>query len=560
MRMKTLLVAALSAAVLTISCAGTAPDALAINGRQRPVKPGTPAPQGPVQWQHDWVRGAVFYQVFVRSFQDSNGDGVGDLRGLIDRLDYLNDGDPATTTDLGVDALWLMPVFESPSYHGYDVVDYENIDREYGTNADFEELCQKAHARGMRIIVDFVINHTGRDHPWFKESASSPTSPKRDWYVWSETDKGWKQPWGGNYGTWHPSGGMYYYGVFWGGMPDLNFRSPEVREEIKRIARLWLARGLDGYRLDATRYLVENGAGLGQADTAETHQYLKEFGAAVREAKPDAMLVGENWTETEIIADYFGSTAEITGGDELPLNFNFPLATAIIQAAGGSDATDVTSKLGEMKRLYPAGIIDAPFLTNHDQVRVATVLNNDPAKLRSAAAVLLTLPGAPFVYYGEEVGLQNGTTSNDEAKRTPMPWNDGPGGGFTSATPWFPFAPGRSTANVEAQSGDANSLLSRYRALIRARDASEALRGGEITLLGTAAGTSPILAYALTTPGETVLVVHNLGGAFTSAGPFKLTGTRAEKIWADNFVVDPSGAGSWTLQMPPRTSGVWRIR
>src|SRR5512140_3005185 len=203
-----------------------------------------------------WWDGAVFYEIFVRSFQDSNGDGIGDLAGLTSRLDYLNDGDPKTTTDLGVDAVWLMPVFDSPSYHGYDTTDYEKIDADYGGDAQFDAFVAAAHARGIKVMLDLVVNHTGSGHPWFADSASSPTSARRDWYVWSPTDLGWTQPFG-SAGTWHPMNGAFFYGVFWGGMPDLNFRNAEVQAEVKRIASLWLARGVDGFRLDAARHLVE---------------------------------------------------------------------------------------------------------------------------------------------------------------------------------------------------------------------------------------------------------------------------------------------------------------
>ncbi|MHB0969906.1 MAG: alpha-amylase family glycosyl hydrolase [Thermoanaerobaculia bacterium] len=529
----------------------------AVATRQRPVRPpaGVPAVQ---QWTHEWARGAVFYEIFVRSFSDSNGDGVGDLPGLIAKLDYLNDGDPATTQDLGVDALWLMPVFDSPSYHGYDTIDYETINPDYGTNEDFTRLCEEAHRRGMRIIVDFVINHSGSGHPWFEESASSPSSPKRDWYVWKAANPGWTQPWGGNYQTWHPSNGAYYYGVFWGGMPDVNYETPAVREEMKRLARLWLARGVDGYRLDATRYLVETGGGMGQADTAETHAYLKEFAEAVRTAKPDAFLVGENWTDTIIIGDYFGSTDVIKGGDELPSNFNFPLAGDILRAISSGDATGIAARYAEMKSVYPAGIIDSPFLTNHDQVRLATQLGNDAGRLRNAAAVLLTLPGAPFLYYGEEVGIQNGPTNGDESKRTPMPWTAS--GGFTTGNPWFQYAPGVSTTNVATQSGDAGSLLARYRALIRARRSSPALTRGDIGMLTPQTGSSPVLAFLRLTSGERVLVVHNLTDGF-QVGRFSFEASSFETIFADSGVGGPSGIGTqWTVNLPPRTTGVWRVR
>ncbi|HJW13199.1 MAG TPA: alpha-amylase family glycosyl hydrolase, partial [Thermoanaerobaculia bacterium] len=470
-RARLLLVTPFGLALLMCAPQRAAPPA-AIRAERPPTR--TVAPRGPVQWQNDWARGAVFYEVFVRSFRDSDGDGKGDLKGLIEKLDYLNDGDPATTADLGVDALWLMPVFASPSYHGYDTVDYETINPDYGTNADFERLISEAHRRGIRIIVDFVVNHTGSGHPWFVDSASSASSAHRDWYVWRPDDPGWTQPWGGTNPTWHPLNGSYFYGVFWSGMPDLNFRTPAVRREIERLAKLWLDRGVDGFRLDAARHIVEDGGGQAQVDTPETHAYWKEFAAFVRAARPQATLVGENWTDTPIIATYFGSASEIAGGDELPMNFDFPLAERILAGVDSGDAAAMSAKLAEIQSAYPQGALDAPFLTNHDQVRVATRLGSNPAKMRNAAAILLTLPGAPFLYYGEEIGLQNGTTNNDEAKRTPMPWDATRGGGFTTGSPWFPFAPGQGDTNVAAQTKDPGSLLSRYRNLVRARKSSAA--------------------------------------------------------------------------------------
>ncbi len=544
------LVVPLSLAALT--CGSLAPD-----GREAVPAPARPSP---VAWRHDWARGAVFYEVFVRSFQDSDGDGIGDLRGLISRLDDLNDGDDATTTDLGVDALWLMPVFESPSYHGYDTTDYLKIEPDYGTNADFLRLLDEAHRRGMRVIVDLVLNHSSSQHPWFVSASASPSSPHRGFYVWSPTDPGWKQPWGGNTGTWHRSGDAFYYGVFWGGMPDLNWGSAGLREEMKRVAATWLERGVDGFRLDATRYLVETGAGGGQADTRETHAALKEFSAHVRRVKPEALLVGENWADTGVIASYYGSR-EVPGGDELPASFNFPLADRILRAVTESDGVLVATKLDEVRRLYPQGALDAPFLTNHDQTRLATQLGRNTGRLRNAAAILLTLPGAPFLYYGEEVGIENGPTGGDESKRTPMPWDATPGGGFTTGTPWFPFAPGRETANVAAQKADPASLLSRYRGLIRARRASAALRKGDLVLLSPLSGISPFLAFLRKSEAETVLVVHNLSDAFQSAGPLAVEGTTFERLWADAGAADPGGgAGSVRVFLPGRGTGIWRVR
>ncbi|MDY7227585.1 alpha-amylase family glycosyl hydrolase [Hyalangium rubrum] len=536
-----------------------------------PNTPGSPSnPQTPTRAEiapaagTEWFREAVFYEVFVRSFQDSNGDGKGDLPGLISRLDYLNDGDPNTTQDLGVDVLWLMPVFDSPSYHGYDVVDYERIEPDYGTVADFERLCDEAHRRGMRVILDFVINHSGVDHPWFVESASSPTSAKRDWYQWRQQDPGWKQPWSqfSNTPTWHARSGAYYYGVFWGGMPDLNLQNAQLRAEVKRLASVWLERGADGFRLDAARYLIETGAGSGQADTPETHAFWKEFSAYVRQVKPDAVLVGENWSTTPIIARYYGSTQQVPGGDELPLNFNFPLSEQIIASLNASNAAPIAAKLVEMASAYPAGISDAPFLSNHDTVRVATQLGGNTGRMASAAALLLTLPGAPFLYYGEEVGMANGTTNNDEAKRTPMPWDTTAGGGFSTATPWFGFAPGRTAgANVAAQTNVTSSLLSRYRALIRARKSSEALSRGGLKVFTPTTGVQGALSFVRTLGDERVLVMHNLTDSNVSVGPVAVSGSSSEVLFTDPNVSNLSGTPSgWQANLPPRATGIWRIK
>ncbi|HSP93798.1 MAG TPA: alpha-amylase family glycosyl hydrolase, partial [Thermoanaerobaculia bacterium] len=446
-------------------------------------------------------------------------------------------------------------------YHGYDTVDYETINPDYGTNADFARLISEAHRRGIRVIVDFVVNHTGSGHPWFADSASSASSAHRDWYVWRRDDPGWTQPWGGTNPTWHPLNGFYFYGVFWEGMPDLNFRTPAVRREIERLASLWLDRGVDGFRLDAARHIVEDGPGQAQVDTPETHAYWKEFAAFVRAARPQAILVGENWTETPIIATYYGSTAEIAAGDELPMNFDFPLAEQVLAGVDSGDASVIAAKLAEIQSVYPPGVIDAPFLTNHDQVRVATRLASNPGKMRNAPAILLTLPGAPFLYYGEEIGLQNGTTNNDEAKRTPMPWDATAGGGFTTGSPWFPFAPGQGGANVAAQTKDAGSLLSRYRSLVRARKSSPALRTGTLELLTPASGSSRVLAFVRADGTERVLVLHNLSDSVAAAGPYSLSIAEAQEIFADPHLGQPIGpAGTWSVSLSPRGSAIWKIR
>jgi len=538
------------ALILSLSCACATAQPVRRRAVPRP-DPGVP------QWNHEWARGAVFYEIFVRSFADSNGDGRGDFNGLISKLDYLNDGNPATSSDLGIDGIWLMPVFESTSYHGYDTTDYELIEGDYGTNADFKRFLQEAHQRGIRVIIDLVLNHTSVEHPWFLDSASSTASPKRGWYVWSATNPGWNQPWGGTYPSWHARNGAYYYGAFWSGMPDLNYRNAEAKAEMFRITRHWLVEGVDGYRLDATRYLIETGPGeAGQADTEGTHQLLKELSAEVRRIRPEAILVAENTVGTARMATYFGSNTLVKEGDEMPMNFNFPLASAIVEGVKNGDSRGIRNTLREMIQVYPAGIIDTPFLTNHDQTRVATVLSNDQAKLRNAAAILLTLPGMPFLYYGEEVGLQNGPTSADESKRTPMPWI--PSGGFTTSSPWHPYALGLASGNVASQTADPRSLLSHYRNWIAARKGSPSLGEGNITPLETGA---QILAFLRESRGERVLVVHNMSDSPVNAGPLAVTGDQLETVYTDSGVSAPDGSsGAWRVSLPSRSSGVWRVR
>jgi glycosidase len=555
-------------AALRMTVAGFAVMLAACSSRP-PVPPpapptsARPAPAGGTparQWQNEWARGTVFYEIFVRSFADSDGDGIGDLRGLTARLPYLNDGDPTTDTDLGIGGIWLMPVFSSPSYHGYDVVDYEQINPDYGTLEDFRVFLREAHRRGIRLIVDFVINHSGRDHPWFVESASSPTSPKRDWYVWRADDPGWKQPWGDQkWPTWHEANGAYYYGIFWAGMPDLNLANPEVRAEVKRIASLWLGRGVDGFRLDAARHALADGPGQLQNDTPASHAFWREFAAFVRETAPDALLVGENWTSTEIIATYYGDASKVALGDELQMNFNFPLAGAIVASVRERDAGRVLATLEAMRTAYPDGVLDGTFLTNHDMVRIATELGSDPARLASAAAVLLTLPGTPFLYYGEELGMVNGPTAEgDPAKRTPMPWNSQPAAGFTSGVPWRALAPGWEQANVAALSADPDSLLSLYRRLIHLRSGSPALRRGVLEPLAAPAS---VLAFVRVDAAERLLVVHNLGAAEAIAGPYPLAATELALLFAaDGSPRATRDAGGWTVALPAGASAVFAAR
>ena len=349
------------------------------------------------------------------------------------------------------------------------------------------------------------------------------------------------QPWGGTYPTWYLDNGAYYYAVFWSGMPDLNYRDPAVKAEMFRLGRLWLTRGVDGFRLDATRYLVEDGGGKGQADTPETHQILRDFAADVHATKPDAVLFAENTVDVPTMATYYADGLS---------NFDFPLASAIIEGVNTGNAGRISGTLKDIIAAYPKGVVDAPFLTNHDHTRVATVFANDAAKLRDAAAILLTLPGAPFIYYGEEVGLQNGPTDADESKRTPMPWTAT--GGFTTGTPWFAYAPGLATANVANETNDPSSLLSYYRNWIAARRQSRALQRGDITLLDT---NYQLLAFVRDSGDERVLVIHNVT---TSPATMQLPqANRFERVYADPEVPEVSGP---SITMPAHSSGAWRLR
>ena len=283
-----------------------------------------------------WWRDGVVYEVFVRSFADSNGDGVGDLAGLKARLPDLGrcPGVAATNT-LGVDALWLMPIFPSPSYHGYDVTDYTAVNPQYGTLPDFDALVTEAHRCGVKIVLDMVLNHSSSAHPWFVDSASGPAAPKRGWYVWSDTvaSPGWFRPTGGSGSAWSWNNNAWYYNAFTPSMPDLNLANPAVEAELVAAMKTWLERGVDGFRLDAVRYFIETGPGAGQVDQPATHALLKRIRAALQATHPQTLLVAEAWTAQSTVVTYYGA------GDEVPLAFNFDLARTLVDAtvAGNSD-------------------------------------------------------------------------------------------------------------------------------------------------------------------------------------------------------------------------------
>lgn len=484
----------------------------------------TSKPPGITPNTEGWWRDQVFYEIFVRSFADGDGDGVGDLAGLTAKLDYLNDGDPLTSTDLGVDAIWLMPIHPSPSYHGYDVVDYRAINPQYGTLADFDAFVAAAHQRGIRVVLDMVLNHSSSQHPWFVDSASGPGAARRDWYVWQPSDPGWTSPTGSG-PAWNPLNGAYYYAAFNGSMPDLNLRSAAVEQELVLTMKFWLARGVDGFRLDAVRYYVENGPGQFLVDQPETHQFIARVRAALQAEYPDTLLVAEAWAPQWTTSEYYGA------GDEAQLAFCFDLAAGIKGSAqlGGPYAvttalqTAVDSLAGK-----DLGFM-APFLSNHDQTRVRLALGAD-APARVAAATLLAMPGTPFIYYGEEIGMQGGT-SGDPQKRTPMRWTaTAPGYGFTAAaSTWCDLdasCAGTTEAagvDVASEQVDTASLWSLYRRLLAVRRAQPPLASGGVTLPSVAGGGAGLFALLRATPTRAVLFAANFAasdsGSFTVSVP-----------------------------------------
>ncbi len=510
----------------------------------------------PVPWWND----AVFYEAFVRSFADSDGDGNGDLPGLIEKLDYLNDGDPATDGDLGVTGLWLMPITESPSYHGYDTTDYRTVEEDYGTNADFRRLVAEAHERGIAVIVDLMLNHTSSEHPWFVDSASGPGAPRRDWYVWRAEDPGTETSWGTP--AWHERNGGYYLGLFWEGMPDLNFRTPAVTAEMYDVARFWLEdMGADGFRLDAVRHLVEEGDAYDGGPL--THAWLADWARFVDATAPDALTVGEVWDETPVVAPYVMS-------GEVDIAFDFDLATAVLVALGRDDPGPLDRTLARVLAAYPPGQV-ATFLTNHDQDRVMTRLAGDGDRARLAATLLLTLPGVPFVYYGEEIGMTG--AKPDELIRTPMQWSSEPHAGFSDATPWEPPNDDDGDTNVAAQDIEPGSLLNLYRRLVHLRTEHPALRSGDLRALG--ADCPGAYAYVRTAAdhGDRVLVLLNLSAerrrscAFTLADSRIAPGTYAavdlltDEAAADLTVADGGGISGYVPvpSLDPRQVSILRL-
>ena len=470
-----------------------------------------------------WWRNGVCYEVFVRSFYDSDGDGIGDLRGLTSRLDYINDGNPNSTKSLGANCIWLMPIDKATSYHGYDVVDYYHVDPHYGTADDFRELIRRAHDRGIRVIVDFVPNHSSSEHPFFESALSDPSSKYRGWYRLSATKPAQLGPWGQP--AWHksPVHDEYYWGVFWHGMPDWNYENPAVLDEMLNVTKFWLTTmHADGFRFDAIPYLVERGDTL--MHSRGTHEVLRRFGSAIRAQSPQSFTIGEE-SDIPALPSYYP--------DQLDSYFEFGVAAGTMEAARTGNASAFIREISRANAM-PEGRW-APFLTNHDQPRVMTVLNGDPARARVAASAMLLLPGTPFVYYGEEIGMVG--DKPDEQIRTPMQWSAANGGGFTTRSPWEALQRDWASKNVAAQDDDSASLLNHYRRLIHLRSAHVALARGELIVGATS--TPSTAAYLRRTGEESALVIVNFGDAPVSVR-MDLNTTLAAMVRP--IYVDPSNA------------------
>ncbi|MFL5607311.1 MAG: alpha-amylase family glycosyl hydrolase, partial [Gemmatimonadaceae bacterium] len=490
----------------------------------------------------DWWKSAVYYELYPRSFQDTNGDGIGDLNGITAKLDYL--------ADLGVDAIWITPFFPSPQVDfGYDVSNYEGVDPQFGTLADFDRLLAEAHKRSMKVIADFVINHTSDQHPYFIESRSSRTNPKRDWYIWRDPKPGggppnnWSSIFGPTAWTLDQKTGQYYYHVFYQQQPDLNWRNPAVQRAMFNSVRFWLRRGVDGFRVDAIDLLMEDPKltdnpvtnRLREGSRTEREQIMRfndfrpenfdmfrRLRGVAEEFGPDRVLIGETYPpKVDDLRAYYGRN-----DDAFQLPFNF-----FILKADKLDASTFRQIVGETERVV-RGRPTTYVLSNHDNVRAFDKFgdgrhNDEIAK--QLALMLLTLRGAPFIYYGEEIGMKTTVPARlqdvrdpvgkvywpknkgRDGERTPMQWTGGRNAGFSSAArPWLPIPPTASTRNVEMESRDPRSVLSFYRRAIALRRASPALRDGSYTAIGNDPN---VFAYRRRVAGQTMIVALNMSNA-----------------------------------------------
>lgn len=457
----------------------------------------------PVRWPY-----GVKYEIFVMSYADGNGDGKGDFRGLTARLDEIK--------DLGVNGIWLMPIMPSDTYHKYHVIDYRNIDPDYGNLDDFKTFIREAHARGIKVITDFVINHTGNNHPWFLKASNDPESPYRDFYVWADKDsirdqlfKKAKTLDSDNIRKWHASNGdttaQHYYGYFNGLCPDLNLDNPAVRQEIIDIARFWLNDlNVDGFRMDAAKHIFTD------ERAADNHAFWVWFKQEMEKIKPDVYLVGEVWSEAKDVAPYL---------EGLPSLFNFDLGYAITDVAkAGRDTIGLVKRYKDIRDYYKSvtdDYLDATFIKNHDQTRLLSELGGDIRKAKMAASILLTMPGTPYIYYGEEIGMLGDKLSTYEDQygpdafvREPYVWSSD--GEDTLQTSWEKarYSTDQTVTPYWQQKEDPQSLLNFYTELIRFRNESPALTYGDILELGT--HIEEIVGFKRKYQNEELLVLHNI--------------------------------------------------
>jgi maltose alpha-D-glucosyltransferase/alpha-amylase len=504
-----------------------------------------PAPELPhhhFDRDSDWYKDAIIYEVHVRAFQDSNGDGIGDFPGLTSRLDYIR--------DLGVTAIWLLPFFESPLRDdGYDVADYRTINPSYGTMDDFCHFLGEAHSRGLRVICDLVLNHTSDQHPWFQRARSAPLGhPWRDYYVWSNTGSEYHgtrvifQDFEASNWTWDPVAGQYFWHRFYHHQPDLNYENPEVQREMIEVADFWLRLGIDGFRLDAVPYLFE-AEGTTCADLPETHAFLRELRAHIDEEFTGRALLAEANGWPEDTARYFGH------GDECQLAFDFPLMPRLFLAVSSEDITPILEILRRTPGIPESGSW-ALFLRNHDELtlemvteeerlamwaayapeerarinlgikrRLGPLLKHNQQLMRMMFSLLFSFEGTPVIYYGDEIGMGDDLSLDDrDSVRTPMQWDATTNAGFSSADPdelYLPLVSNPSfsyhSVNVKAQDNDDSQLLSWLRWAINHRQASPALRRGKFHLLDSS--NRAVLTFLRESPEERCLVLANFAAS-----------------------------------------------
>jgi maltose alpha-D-glucosyltransferase/alpha-amylase len=488
-----------------------------------------------------WYKNAVFYEVYVRAFYDSNGDGIGDLRGLMQRLDYFQ--------EIGIDCLWLLPIYPSPlEDDGYDIADYYGVLPEYGNLDDFKALLEAAHARGLRVVTDLVLNHTSHQHPWFQAARCDKNSPYRDYYVWSDTDDKYKQAriifldteksnW-----SWDDQAGQYFWHRFYSSQPDLNYGNLAVQEEMLKVVKFWLDLGVDGFRVDAVPYLFER-EGTNCENLPETHAYLKRLRRFVDENYPGRVLLCEANQWPKDVRPYFGD------GDEFQMGFNFPVMPRIFMSVRKGDREPLVWIMDRIPTI-PDSCQWCTFLRNHDELtlemvteeerqwmwqeyapeprmrlnlgirrRLAPLLDNDRRKIEMANSLLFSLPGSPIVYYGDEIGMGDNIWLTDrDGVRTPMQWDDSQNGGFSEGDAEHMYSPiitgqtyGPQRINVAAQRADPNSLWHTIRRMIAVRKANPVFCCGDMTWAET--GTDAVTAYWREKEGRCLLILNNLTDA-----------------------------------------------